>query len=107
MHINALQLPALLRTNLRKNGVITVEQLTEHSQADLLVMRGLAELSVERIESALRSRGLALSSRSRYPAAAARRPYIPLTSAAVQKYLSSQASEIAQESALYDRIRIH
>ena len=107
MHINALQLPQLLRTNLRKNGVITVEQLTEHSQADLLVMHGLAELSVERIELALHSRGLALSARSRYPEAARERPYIALTSAAVEKFLRSEASYASQISGLFDRIRIH
>jgi len=101
MHINFLPLPQLLKTTLRKNGVITVEHLTAHNRDDLLALMGVAELSVERIEAALMRCGLALSDDITMVQDKAGR-YVrkerPLTAAQVKGYLTSPADLLREQA---------
>jgi len=92
--VDALGLPRMLATNLRKAGIRTTERLTALNADEVLGLFGVAEASLRRIETALDMRGLVLSDHATMVVARSGRrekKERPLTSAAVNGWLASVA----------------
>ena len=92
--VDALGLPRMLATNLRKAGIRTTERLTALNADEVLGLFGVAEASLRRIETALDVRGLVLSDHPTMVVARSGRrekKERPLTSAAVNGWLASVA----------------
>ena len=58
--LSELDLPAITRNALMKNKITCVEQLTEKTEWDLRVMKGLGELGLTRVKGELAARSLSL-----------------------------------------------
>ena len=110
--MDALGLPRMLATNLRKAGIRTTEHLTALNADEVLGLFGVAEASLRQIETALDVRGLVLSDHATMVVARSGRrekKEQPLTSAAVNGWLASvallreQADEAEAEADLLRR----